>query len=224
MHTRQILGVILISSIVLVSSSIRIYEAQSNSYPEEPHAASAMWIEPSEIEISAREHPVGTKFNVTLWANTSFTCQLWQFELIYNKNHLNAVRCEFTAGSKSDFFKDITCLGAIVYGSHNSTHDYVKAGETWFMNPPMRSPGYGSLSWVEFNITAAPPEKQEFTSLISISEGDTLFLDESSVTPPFTAYDSMYTYTAAFPWDVTGDDYVGIDDIVSVAEHFGETP
>ncbi|MGD2072377.1 MAG: NosD domain-containing protein, partial [Candidatus Thorarchaeota archaeon] len=26
------------------------------------------------------------------------------------------------------------------------------------------------------------------------------------------------------PWDVTGDGYVGIDDIVSVAEHFGESP
>jgi hypothetical protein len=28
----------------------------------------------------------------------------------------------------------------------------------------------------------------------------------------------------ACPWDVTGDDYVGIDDIVAVAEHFGESP
>jgi hypothetical protein len=27
-----------------------------------------------------------------------------------------------------------------------------------------------------------------------------------------------------FPWDVTGDGYVGIDDIVAVAEHFGEDP
>ena len=52
----------------------------------------------------------------------------------------------------------------------------------------------------------------------------TFFHDELSLIPPFTAYDSVYTYTAAFPWDVTGDDYVGIDDIVSVAEHFGQTP
>ena len=27
-----------------------------------------------------------------------------------------------------------------------------------------------------------------------------------------------------FPWDVTGDEYVGIDDIVAVAEHFGQAP
>jgi outer membrane protein assembly factor BamB len=27
-----------------------------------------------------------------------------------------------------------------------------------------------------------------------------------------------------FPWDVTGDGYVGIDDIVAVAEHFGTQP
>ncbi len=27
-----------------------------------------------------------------------------------------------------------------------------------------------------------------------------------------------------FPWDVTGDGYVGIDDIVAVAEHFGQDP
>jgi hypothetical protein len=30
--------------------------------------------------------------------------------------------------------------------------------------------------------------------------------------------------TKYFPWDVTGDDYVGIDDIVAVAEHFGTAP
>jgi hypothetical protein len=26
------------------------------------------------------------------------------------------------------------------------------------------------------------------------------------------------------PWDVTGDNYVGIDDIVAVAEHFSQDP
>ncbi|UCH30955.1 MAG: right-handed parallel beta-helix repeat-containing protein [Candidatus Bathyarchaeota archaeon] len=36
-------------------------------------------------------------------------------------------------------------------------------------------------------------------------------------------YPLIYPY-GFFPWDVTGDDYVGIDDIVAVAEHFGQDP
>ncbi len=35
--------------------------------------------------------------------------------------------------------------------------------------------------------------------------------------------DELYAPTT-FPWDVTGDNYVGIDDIVAVAEHFGTSP
>lgn len=31
-------------------------------------------------------------------------------------------------------------------------------------------------------------------------------------------------FTITFPWDVTEDGYVGIDDIVAVAEHFGDSP
>ena len=36
-------------------------------------------------------------------------------------------------------------------------------------------------------------------------------------------YPLMYSF-GFFPWDVTGDGYVGIDDIVLVAEHFGQDP
>lgn len=35
---------------------------------------------------------------------------------------------------------------------------------------------------------------------------------------------SIIVQTKYFPWDVTGDGYVGIDDIVAVAEHFGQDP
>ncbi|UCH32100.1 MAG: hypothetical protein JSV05_01540 [Candidatus Bathyarchaeota archaeon] len=36
---------------------------------------------------------------------------------------------------------------------------------------------------------------------------------------------TVFTITMPeFPWDVTGDGYVGIDDVVAVAEHFGSSP
>jgi hypothetical protein len=42
-------------------------------------------------------------------------------------------------------------------------------------------------------------------------------IDESNIV-------GITVFTITFPWDVTGDGYVGIDDVVAVAEHFGSSP
>ena len=141
--------------------------------PTEPHNANAMWIEPSQVNIPST---VGYKFNVTVWINLTTTCGTWEFKLIYDKTYLNATRCGYTAGGQSEFFKGLTTIPlSPTYGSVNSTHNYVLYAEAILMSP-YRSPGYGSLAWVEFEVIATPPQGQTITTKLDIS---TFYPDET---------------------------------------------
>jgi len=131
--------------------------------PTEPHDANAMWMESSEIDVTGVS--VGYKFNVTVWINLTEQCAGWQFYLLYDKSLLNVTRCGLTAGDKSDFFKNITTIPlAPSFGVENATHDWVVNGESWIMGD-FRDPGYGSLSWIEFEVMTEPP----FTCVLDIS-------------------------------------------------------
>ena len=162
--------------------------------PNEPHQANAMWIEPSWVNLTGVS--VGHRFNVTLWVNmtTGFEAIIaWQFFMIYDKAYLNATRAGYTAGDKSQFFENITTLPVLPsFSYYNATHNYVMHGECWFMGP-MRGAGYGSLSWVEFEVVAAPP----FTCTLDISTeyhpptGWTYVLDQDGNEIPLTPYNSV---------------------------------
>ena len=125
--------------------------------PTEPHNADSMWIEPSVKDVSVLS--IGEKFNVTVWINVSLTCGAWQFKLIYNKSYLNATECGYTAGAKSDFFKNVPTTVPVTpsFESYNTTHNFVQHGESWLGGTPA-GPGYGSLSWVEFQVMAEMTE------------------------------------------------------------------
>ena len=160
---RKILKLTLTIIIVVLLLNTPINHVESD-IPNEPHRADAMWIEPPLI--NATGLTVGYKFNVTVWINLTQECAGWQFYMLYDKGLLNATRCGYTAGDKSDFFKNITTIpvSPTLDGPHNKTHAYVLHGESWLMGD-FRSPGYGSLAWVEFEIIAEPP----FTCILDIS-------------------------------------------------------
>lgn len=128
--------------------------------PSEPHTANAMWIEPSLIELNATTTPIGYKFNVTVWANSSLATKGWQFWLYYQNAYINATRCGYTGpdGTKSEFFQNITTmpLSPSFKVNYNATHNRLDFGEAWLMGS-YRGPGYGSLAWIEFEITAELP-------------------------------------------------------------------
>jgi len=120
--------------------------------PTETHSANAIWIEPSTVSPSMT---VGTLFNVTVWANCSVNCGGWEIRLVYPKAHLNATRAGYTNGAKSEFFSNISTVPvAVTFASQNTTHNRVGYGESWGGMGDFRSPGYGSLCWVEFNVTS----------------------------------------------------------------------
>ena len=189
-----IMLVTILSAVVINTSVVPVYA----NGPTEPHDASAMWVEPSTIDLSTDTHSVGYKFNVTVWVNLTESCGGWQFYMIYNKAHLNATRCIYTGGTTSQFFTGITTVPlAPTFDSHNATHDYVKFGESWLFGP-VRGAGYGSLSWVEFEVMALPPEGETWTSLLDISTGyhpptsDTYALDIDVNEIPLTPDDAIY--------------------------------
>jgi len=127
--------------------------------PNEPHNADAMWVEPSEIDLTTVS--VGYRFNVTVWVNCSKTCTAWQFLLYYNSTYLNATGCWYTAGTTSEFFQG---LGPIPV-EPTFYNDSVLFGESCLMN--LREPGYGSLAFVEFEVIEVPPEPLTFELDIS---------------------------------------------------------
>ena len=127
--------------------------------PNEPHNADAMWVEPSEIDLTTVSP--GYRFNVTVWVNCSKTSTAWQFMLYYNSTYLNATGCWYTAGTSSEFFQG---LGAIPV-EPSFGPNYVLFAESCLVN--LRDPGYGSLAFVEFEVIEVPPEPVTFELDIS---------------------------------------------------------
>ena len=214
MMKKRILRIALTIFLVAIMSTmslavIRIY----GDYPDEPHDANAMWIEPSSLLFSTEEDGIGDTFDVTVWVNITSVPSgnnwvgSWQFFMIYDMSIMDCIDAKYTneSAGKSQFFEDInTFPGSPGYGNHNSTHDYVMFGEMW--NPaspppnPMRSiPACDSLATVTFNITAVPPEGETILSIIDISTrypASTWIADDQAGKVVLNAYDCPYEFTA----------------------------
>jgi hypothetical protein len=183
----------------LVSIGVAVF-----TFPMESHAADSMWIEPSLI--NATGVSVGYKFNVTVWVNISLdiNCAGWQFAMLYNINYLNATRAGYTGtgGTRSQFFEqsgtvNLMPLPPTLNGPYNSTHKYVLHGEAWSPMVPNNpyAKGLGSLSWVEFQVIAQPPEGGEIRTVLDIK---TLYPSKTYVTNAQQQKISLSIYNCLF--------------------------
>jgi len=163
--------------------------------------ADSMWIEPPTLDFGGS--PVGTKFNVTIWLNVATPTNSWQFYLVYNAAHLNAVRCDYTGSGKSQWSG--TELAETVvpsFGFHNSTHGYVVHGEV--LKNSGENTGAGSLSWVEFEIIQVPPEGQTLASelrLDLVGAFDSKALTKDYVSIPLDYGNAIYVIPE-FPFPI----------------------
>jgi hypothetical protein len=136
----------------------------------EPHQPNALWIEPS----AASPRIAGEKFNLTVWVNITEESFAWQLKILFNSTYFNVSRLGYTDGEKSDFFSSHSTI-AVTPIIENS-QGYVIAGETLLENDT-RSPGYGSLMWIEFSLETLPTVEQ-FSFSFSVPYGvDTFVLD-----------------------------------------------
>jgi hypothetical protein len=122
-----------------------------------------MWTEPKDVLLDSTT-PVGYRFNITVYANISVPSYAWQFYLTYNKAHLNATGCWYSAGPKSQWAGTNPTYPQIPdYGSHNATHNYVLFAEA-LLGEYETPPGNYSLAIVEFEVIAVPPQGQTYKS------------------------------------------------------------
>ena len=129
--------------------------------------ANSMWTEPDTITLEATT-PVGFRFNITVYTSLSVASYSWQMYLTYNKNHINATGCWYSAGPKSEWAGNRpTSPVSPSYGSHNTTHNYVLFGEA-LLGVDEIPPGSYSLAIVEFKVVSIPPEGQVYQSQIRL--------------------------------------------------------
>lgn len=155
MNIKKLVLLMLILAILAQLASTQVYAV------ELPADDNAMWFEPQIVDLTVVDTPVGYKFNVTLWAKSSLVTKGWQFWLVYAKAYINLTRVGYTAGGKSQFYQNITTMPVSpAFKTYNDTHNRLDFGEAWLMGDK-RSPGYGSLCWLEFEIVAEPSEYVE---------------------------------------------------------------
>ena len=121
--------------------------------PSEPHPANAMWIEPSNVTTA----DIGDKFNVTVFVNVTLMSFAWQVKLYFNSTFFKATKLGYTNGNKSDFFTEYSPIPVTPH--INNEEGYILHGESLLANDE-KAPGYGSLMWIELNLTQIPPQNR----------------------------------------------------------------
>jgi len=162
----------------------------------------SMWIKPPTLTFYTATTPVGYRFNVTIYTSLNVPSYAWQIYLTYNKEHLNATGCWYSAGTKSQWAgANPTSPVSPSYGSHNTTHNYVIFGEC-LQGIAETLPGTYSLAIVEFEIIAAPPPGQAFQSELRLDipgsfESYILDIDLNEI--PLVFGGSTYIYSSLAP-------------------------
>jgi len=152
--------------------------------PSEPHPANAMWIEPSSITTA----DIGDTFNVTVFVNITLKSFAWQVKLYFNSTFFKATKLGYTNGNKSDFFTEYSPMP--VTPRINNEEGFILHGESLLGNDE-KTPGYGSLIWIEFNLSQIPPQNLS-TIYFSMPYGiDTFILTPYINTIPMLSVDGV---------------------------------
>jgi hypothetical protein len=190
---RKNVGILLLATILLLYSSVIIVGAQ----PSEPHAADAMWVEPSSIVFTSTNASVGTTFNVTVWLNMTEDIFAYQVALKYNRTELMCVGAGYTAGATSEYVTGHTTSSPPpVIDSHVLGNGSVLASESLLDNDNVTGPHSGSLIWAEFSILMMPVSGN-LTSTFDITStypSRTWVEDPNLNNIDFTTFNADYTF------------------------------
>lgn len=181
----------------------------------------AMWIDPASITLDTATISPGYRFNITVYLNALSASYSWQVKLWYDTTWLDALRADYTGVGKSQFFTGLPTMP--VSPVIDDAAGYVLHGET-LVGTVQRNPGRGSLFWVEFKVTAAPPKGGQLSTLInfdtSLSYYQTPTLEK--IFPKFYPCSVTYTWTAPpRPTLAVDPDYVEFPEYVhAVGQEF----
>jgi len=172
-----------------------------------PHAADAMWVEPSSVTFTASNATVDQKFNMTVWLNMTESIFSYQVGMHYNSTLLMCTRAKYTAGTSSQYVSGHTTVSpAPAIDTSIPGNGKLLAFETCYAGDNVTGPNSGSLIWAEFQILTVP-SSGSYTAKFDITTeylpagvGDEWITDASgSNYLAFTTYDGTYSIIGAGP-------------------------
>jgi len=165
--------------------------------------ADSVWIEPETLKFNTATTSVGYRFNVTVWANITFDSFSWQVKMFFNPAQLKAV-----ATGVGNWFGYSTG-GAPVTPTPviDNVAGYVLAGQSCLSPNYVRGPLVASLTWVTFEIIAAPPKGGVLSSVLNITNADTYIGTPALEYPSLTKYNAAYSYV----WSPPPPPYLAVD-------------
>jgi hypothetical protein len=203
----RVLALILIASMAL--AVLPVFAG-----PTEPHAANAIWVEPSTLSFDTATTSVGANFTITIWENiTTDDMFTWEVKIYYDKTQLSFIDGSNAYGdwaSKANpgENKKIDGTSSVPFITGEDTGGpYLLWGLSLLGDDFIPAGTVASLMSVSFEIIAAPGKGQTLTSSLHIDNPDTYMLnpDLSSVT--VTKYDATFTYT----WSPPPPPYLAVD-------------
>jgi hypothetical protein len=202
----------------------RILCVLKNGYVHVRLPTDSMWIEPETLIFRTNTTSVGDKFNVTVWLNITFDSYFWQVKMLFNPRQLKAVRVGYTAGATSNWATyrsggpPVSITPVI-----DNTAGYVLYGESLYGGNYVPAPVIATLFWAEFQITSAPPEGGELTSILDITTTyprETYIGTPALECPPFTPHNAYYKFSSSVPPTIPllniSDYYVTINNNVAI--------
>jgi len=189
-----------IASLLLITLIATTITSTYADTPNEPHAADAMWVEPSSVTFTASNATVDQKFNVTVWLNMTESIFSYQVGMHYNSTLLMCTRAKYTAGTSSQYVSGHTTVSpAPAIDTSIPGNGKLLAFETCYAGDNVTGPNSGSLIWAEFQILTVP-SSGSYTAKFDITTeylpagaGDEWITDASGVTYlEFTTYDGNY--------------------------------
>jgi len=190
----KLFATVLIAAMTLgFVSIIVIPNAHAQSTPPAP----SYWIDPSSETFYTTNTPIGTLFNVTVWASCLNGTASWSVQVGFNASQLQVVTAGFTDVSKSMLFSSLSSTAPLGPNIDNvgNIAGYPGEGSVEISESAIGTDYVpattASCCYITFNVTAAP-KSGNLTSLIDPAfgelpaVGETLYLLQS----PTTAYPS----------------------------------
>jgi hypothetical protein len=168
-NRRNLLSALLISAVIF-ASILTVTEFRA-------YAATSAYVDPAQIVLDpATNGTIGTLFNVTVWVNGVEDMKTWQVKMSFNHSMINITRWYEPTWDPNYVFYGKTTLP--VPGPSNVRYEYVNETSGWLGVGsalfPAPSPGggftgNGLLCILQFNVTAAPPEGEVYTTELYIN-------------------------------------------------------
>ena len=203
-----------VASLILMTliSPLPISAVPHQSEPQNPPpgTGAAMWIEPRTINFDTSTISVGYKFNVTVFIRTNRSATAWQFQLYYDNNYFNAIRCGYAgdpsyvgASGQSKFFEGLSTIGV----EPAFTPGGVLHGESLLTGTRDPEPNGAALSWIEFEVIAVPGKGETVNFELDIATAypdDTYYIGINPDTQeeeksPMEVYNTPVTFTWSPP-------------------------